>query len=135
MSVGLLLVIRTMAVSLFQVRSMKVDRQDRTAKGIRFSISGNGREIARAYLYVMNNDLHDAPFGLLEDVFVDELQRGGGLGTALVQEVISAANELGCYKLIATSRTSRPKVHELYERLGFEKHGVEFRFNFDATTR
>jgi len=37
----------------------------------------------------------------------------------------------GCYKLIATSRTSRPKVHELYQRLGFENHGVEFRMNFD----
>jgi GNAT superfamily N-acetyltransferase len=109
---------------------MKVERQDRTAKGIRFSISGSGREIARAYLYVMTNDLHDAPFGLLEDVFVDESERGSGLGTALVREIVSAANELGCYKLIATSRTSRPKVHELYERLGFEKHGVEFRITF-----
>jgi GNAT superfamily N-acetyltransferase len=109
---------------------MKVERQDRTAKGIRFSISGSGREIARACLYVMTNDLHDAPFGLLEDVFVDESERGSGLGTALVREIVSAANELGCYKLIATSRTSRPKVHELYERLGFEKHGVEFRITF-----
>lgn len=109
---------------------MKVDRQDRAAKGIRFSISDNGRELARAYLYVMTNDLHKAPFGLLEDVFVDESQRGGGLGTTLVKEVIAAAHEVGCYKLIATSRTSRPKVHELYERLGFENHGVEFRMNF-----
>jgi GNAT superfamily N-acetyltransferase len=109
---------------------MKVDRQDRTAKGIRFSISGEGREVARAYLYVMTNDLHEAPFGLLEDVYVDESQRGNGLGTALVAEVVAAARELGCYKLVATSRTSRPKVHELYERLGFEKHGVEFRMNF-----
>jgi GNAT superfamily N-acetyltransferase len=67
---------------------------------------------------------------LLEDVFVDESQRGSGLGTALVNEVITAAQDAGCHKLIATSRTSRPKVHELYERLGFEKHGVEFRMNF-----
>ena len=78
----------------------------------------------------MTNDLHDAPFGLLEDVYVDESQRGNGLGTALVKEGISAARDAGCYTLIATSRTSRPKVHELYERLGFEKHGVEFRMNF-----
>jgi GNAT superfamily N-acetyltransferase len=109
---------------------MKVDRQDRTAKGIRFSIQGSGGEVARAYLYLMTNDLHDAPFGLLEDVYVDESERGGGLGTTLVNEVIAAAREAGCYKLIATSRTSRPKVHELYERLGFAKHGVEFRMNF-----
>ncbi len=116
--------------SLCRARTMKVDRQERAAKGIRFSISGGGREVARAYLYVMTNDLHKAPFGLLEDVYVDESQRGSGLGSALVKEVIDAARELGCYKLVATSRTSRPKVHELYERLGFEKHGVEFRINF-----
>ncbi len=109
---------------------MQVERQDRTAKGVRFSVNADGREIARAYLYLMTNDLHDAPFGLLEDVHVDESQRGGGIGSALVKEVVAAARELGCYKLIATSRTSRPKVHELYERLGFEKHGVEFRINF-----
>ena len=109
---------------------MKVERQDRTAKGVRFSVNADGREVARAYLYLMTNDLHEAPFGLLEDVHVDESQRGGGIGSALVKEVVAAARELGCYKLIATSRTSRPKVHELYERLGFEKHGVEFRITF-----
>jgi len=37
--------------------------------------------------------------------------------------------EAGCYKLVATSRASRPRVHELYERLGFENYGVEFRMN------
>jgi GNAT superfamily N-acetyltransferase len=108
---------------------MEVDRQTQPAQGIRFSISGSDGEIARAYLYVMTNDLHDAPFGLLEDVFVHESQRGSGVGTALVHEVIAAARELGCYKLVATSRASRPRVHELYERLGFENYGVEFRMN------
>jgi GNAT superfamily N-acetyltransferase len=109
---------------------MTIDREECAAKGIRFSISDGGREIARAYLYLMTNDLHDAPFGLLEDVYVDESQRGSGLGTTLVKAVVAAAEEAGCYKLIATSRTSRPRVHELYERLGFERHGLEFRMSF-----
>ncbi len=108
---------------------MKVDRRSKPAHGIRFSIDGPTGEIARAYLYVMTNDLHVEPFGLLEDVFVDESQRGSGLGTALVHEVIAAAREAGCYKLVATSRASRPKVHELYERLGFANYGLEFRMN------
>ena len=62
---------------------MKVERQERSAKGIRFSIRGVGGELARAYLYVMTNDLHAAPFGLLEDVYVDGSQRGNGLGHAI----------------------------------------------------
>ena len=111
---------------------MKVERQSRPARGIRFSINGPTGEIARAYLYVMTNDLHAEPFGLLEDVFVDESQRGSGLGTALVKEVIAAAREAGCYKLVATSRAARPKVHELYERLGFANYGLEFRMNLAA---
>jgi GNAT superfamily N-acetyltransferase len=106
---------------------MDVDRTELAARGVRFSMTEDGREIARAYLYVMTNDLHDAPFGLLEDVYVDESQRGGGLATALVNEVLEAARLAGCYKLIATSRASRPRVHELYERLGFERYGLEFR--------
>ena len=110
---------------------MKIQRQARTAQGIRFSVRDGAQEIARAYLYLMHNDLHDAPFGLMEDVYVDESRRGGGLGTDLVREVVAAAREAGCYKLIATSRTSRPRVHELYRRLGFESHGVEFRIDLD----
>lgn len=106
-----------------------VDREERAARGIRFSIAGENGEVARAYLYLMTNDLHDAPFGLLEDVFVAESERGSGLGTALVNEVIAAARAAGCYKLVATSRASRPKVHALYEHLGFANYGVEFRMN------
>ena len=111
---------------------MKVKREARIATGMRFSIRSDGREIARAYLYVMNNDLHQAPFGLLEDVYVDQSRRGGGLGTSLVREVISAARDAGCYKLIATSRNSRPLVHDLYRGLGFVEHGIEFRMELSG---
>lgn len=108
---------------------MKVECQPMDAQGIRFSVAGAEGEIARAYLYIMRNDLHSAPFGFLEDVYVGEAQRGTGIGSDLVKEVVAAAREAGCYKRIATSRTSRPKVHELYEGLGFERHGFEFRMN------
>ena len=43
----------------------RIDREERPARGIRFSIGNERGEVARAYLYVMTNDLHDAPFGLL----------------------------------------------------------------------
>jgi GNAT superfamily N-acetyltransferase len=100
------------------------------AKGIRISVVDNGVEVGRAYLYLMTNDLHDRPFGLMEDVFVDESCRGKGVGSELVRQLIAQAQEANCYKLIATSRVSRPKVHELYQKLGFNQHGVEFRIDF-----
>ena len=104
-------------------------QQDIDAKGIRIAILDNGLEIGRAYIYLMQNDLHDRPFGLMEDVYVDESYRGQGIGSKLVAKVIEVAKESNCYKLIATSRTSRAKVHQLYQKLGFAQHGVEFRMN------
>ncbi len=112
--------------------AMNIHKQPATSDGIRFSVSRNGTEIARAYLYLIHNDLHSAPFGLLEDVFVEDNERGSGVGSELVREVLRVAKEKYCYKLIATSRDSRPKVHELYKNLGFEDCGREFRINFDS---
>ena len=100
------------------------------ARGERMSVERDGQEAARAYLYVMSNDLHEHPFGLLEDVYVEEPYRKQGLGSELVTYVIARARELGCYKLIATSRYERDYVHGIYEGLGFEKWGYEFRMNF-----
>ena len=78
----------------------------------------------------MWNSLHEEPFGLLEDVYVDESLRGQKPGTEIVNAVIAEAKVRGCYKLIATSRYTRPRVHELYIRLGFKDHGNEFRMDF-----
>ena len=104
------------------------------AEGIRFSIAEQGREVAHAYLYIMHNDLHQQPFGLMEDVYVEEQHRAGGFGTQVLEALIAEAQERGCYKLIGTSRFERPRVHELYERLGFRKQGLEFRVDFDTTS-
>ena len=109
---------------------MKVNTAAITTQGIKFSLVENNLEVARAYLYFMHNGLHQEPFGLLEDVFVAQSHRGEGLGTKLIEQVIQAAKQHGCYKLIATSRTSRPKVHQLYKRLSFQEQGIEFRIDF-----
>lgn len=109
---------------------MNIKKEKVEAIGIKFYIEYDGKEIARTYLYIANNSLHKEPFGLLEDVFVEKTKRGKNYGTLLVNRVIEEARKLGCYKLIATSRHSRPKVHEWYKKLGFEEQGLEFRMNF-----
>jgi GNAT superfamily N-acetyltransferase len=109
---------------------MDIEKSAARCRGIHFSIKRDGKDAARAYLFVMWNSLHDTPFGLLEDVFVDESLRGQRLGTEIVNAVIAEAKAQGCCKLVATSRYSRPKVHALYERLGFKDHGKEFRIDF-----
>lgn len=108
---------------------MELKKQEKQTNAIKFEAVESGKVIGRAYLYLIHNDLHSKPYGLLEDVFVEEEYRGQGIGTKLIQAVIKEAKEKGCYKLIGTSRHFRPKVHEMYEKLGFKNYGVEFRIN------
>ncbi|MEK7162765.1 MAG: GNAT family N-acetyltransferase [Patescibacteria group bacterium] len=98
--------------------------------GFKFSVNKNGAEIARGFLYVLYNNLHQEPFGLIEDVFVEENARGMGYGLKILKKIIKESKKLGCYKLIATSRYSRKKVHNFYKKLGFKDYGKEFRMDF-----
>jgi ribosomal protein S18 acetylase RimI-like enzyme len=62
------------------------------------------------------------PTGLrawIEDVVVDELARGHGVGAALTQEAVRLAGDAGARTIDLTSRPSRAAANRLYERLGF----------------
>lgn len=108
---------------------MEIKQEEASSQGIKIIAMDGEKEIGRAYLYLMYNDLHKNPFGFMEDVFVDDEYRGKGIGTKLVDELIKTAQAKDCYKLIACSRYTRPKVHDLYSKIGFEDWGKEFRMN------
>jgi len=109
---------------------MNIKQEKINTGGIKLFMEDNGKKIAYAYLYFLKNDLHEQPFGFMEDVFVDENYRSQGLGTKLVEELIKVAKENNCYKLIGTSRYEREKVHSWYLSFGFKDRGKEFRMDF-----
>jgi GNAT superfamily N-acetyltransferase len=108
---------------------MEITKQSITGQGVRFSVKDGDKEIGRAYLYLLTNDLHEAPFGFLEDVMIEEAYRNQGIGQKLIPEIMKEAKERGCYKLIGTSRYEREGVHKFYEKLGFKDYGKEFRLD------
>jgi GNAT superfamily N-acetyltransferase len=108
---------------------MEFRRKKLEAQGMKLYIKIQGKVVGRARVYFMNNDLHEERFALLEDVFVDKEHRGKGLGRKLINRAIEEARQAGCYKLIATSRYARDKVHQMYENFGFTDYGKEFRMN------
>ena len=99
------------------------------ASAIKFTVEEGGKVVGRVYLYLLYNNLHEEPFGFLEDLFVEEEYRKQGVGKKLVNAVIQEAKDQDCYKLLGTSRHTRPLVHKMYQNLGFDKWGVEFRMN------
>lgn len=110
--------------------NLKFKNKKIKASGIKFEVFNKNKEVGRAFLYLISNELHNKPYGLLEDVFVDENYRHQGIGSNLIQKVIEKAQEIGCYKLIANVRFEKESTQKLYEKLGFRKHGYEFRIDF-----
>jgi ribosomal protein S18 acetylase RimI-like enzyme len=75
------------------------------------------------------------PSGLrarIEDVVVDEVARGQGVGDALSRAALELAASQGAKTVDLTSRPSRAAANRLYERLGFvRRESVVYRFTID----
>ena len=60
----------------------------------------------------------------IEDVVVDNAERGAGIGRTLVERAIAEASERGAATLDLTSNPSRQAAHRLYRACGFEERAT-----------
>ena len=58
----------------------------------------------------------------IEDVVVDESQRGKGFGKELIKFALDYSRSLGAGSVALTSRPSRTEANELYKNMGFVRH-------------
>lgn len=87
-----------------------------------------GRIAGSAVLIIVPNLSHQGrPYAMVDNVIVDEAQRGRGYGALLLRFAAGVALETGCYKLSLTSNKLRPEAHRFYERLGFRATHEGFR--------
>lgn len=63
----------------------------------------------------------------IEAVRVASSERGGGLGTQLIEWAIDYARERGCLLVQLTSNSARTDAHRFYRRLGFEQSHAGFK--------
>ena len=113
---------------------MTVLRTPLNAGGFRFSIERDGKEVARARLYILRNDIHPEPFGYVEDVHVDEGYRGQGISSELLSDLETAATELGLYKIILHTESVNFIAQSLYTKRGWYVVGPTLRFDFNMVT-
>lgn len=62
----------------------------------------------------------------LDELVVDEVWRGQGIGGALLDYVVEIARKTGCTRIELDSAFHRTEAHEFYERRGFEKRALLF---------
>lgn len=80
-----------------------------------------------ALLIMDNLAHHGAPSGIVEDVAVDPLAQGKGVGAAMMRHAREICRGKSCYKLVLSSNQVREDAHSFYEAIGFERHGYSFR--------
>jgi ribosomal protein S18 acetylase RimI-like enzyme len=83
-----------------------------------FIIERDDKEIA-GILTLVNYDIPSGQKFWIEDVVVDESQRGKGYGRELMLYAISYAKSKGAKSIELTSRPSRNAANQLYRQLGF----------------
>lgn len=68
----------------------------------------------------------------IEDVVVDEVARGKGVGEQLNREALRIAKDHGARTVDLTSRPSREAANRLYKRIGFKQRETNiYRFELD----
>jgi len=80
----------------------------------------DGRIVGTCVVIVVPNLSHEGqPWAIVENVVIDEAERGKRYGEQLMQRAREIAERAGCYKLTLTSSKPRTDAHRFYRRLGF----------------
>lgn len=84
-----------------------------------FAAREDGRIVGIGMLVVMR--LLTGKRGRIEDVVVDEVFRGQGIGEQLAKALIAAAKDAGLSAVDLSSRPERVAANNLYRKLGFKQ--------------
>jgi GNAT superfamily N-acetyltransferase len=88
----------------------------------------DGRTVGTLQLTVIPGlSRRGATRSIIEGVRIHADERGGGLGTQLIQWAVDESRREGCVLVQLTSDATRTDAHRFYERLGFEASHVGFK--------
>jgi GNAT superfamily N-acetyltransferase len=84
-----------------------------------------------ALTFIPNLNHAGRPWCVLENMVVDEGNRGAGIGKALIESAVAMARERNCYKISLTSNLKRDRAHRFYEAMGFTHSHRGYTILFD----
>ncbi|MDA8290209.1 MAG: GNAT family N-acetyltransferase [Actinomycetota bacterium] len=102
-----------------------------SAPGTTLLVARSGGEIVGSLTLVVVS-IPTGVRALVEDVVVDEGERGRGIGRSLVEHAIAVARGSGARTVDLTSRPSRAAANRLYESTGFVRRETNvWRFDLE----
>ncbi|MDR2624672.1 MAG: GNAT family N-acetyltransferase [Methanobrevibacter sp.] len=78
--------------------------------------------VSSAFIAIIPNLTENGrPFGIVENVIVDEEYRGLGLGKTIMDKVIEYGKSQNCQYISLQSSNHRADAHKFYESVGFDR--------------
>lgn len=95
----------------------------------------NGAVLGTAFLTLCLDPMFgNQPYGVLENIVVDEGWRGKGIGSSLLEHAETLCRKRDCSKIMMLSTATRESAHRFFEQEGFSsanKRGfVKYRSQF-----
>ncbi len=96
----------------------------------RLLVIAHGRELVgtASFFVVPNLSYKGRPHAIVENVVVDESQRGKRYGERLMRFCLEEARRAGCTRLSLSTDKRREGAHRFYERLGFRPSHLGYRY-------
>lgn len=85
-----------------------------------------GRVVGFGSLTLKSNLWNEAFVGFVDEMVVDEAHRSRGIGTQILDHLISWARDKGCNRIELDSAFHRRDAHAFYERRGFQSRAYLF---------
>lgn len=85
-----------------------------------------GRAVGFAHWVAHRSTWSATPYCYLEDLYVDPVARGDGVGRALVEHVVAWAREHGCTRVHWVTHTDNAKARALYDAVAHRSGMVEY---------
>lgn len=90
-------------------------------KAVYLIAEDNSKILGQLFLKLYGSET-EPDFPNMQDLYVDAVERGKGIGTQLIHEAEKIAKEKGYAKIsLAVNPTLNPKAEALYERLEYHK--------------
>jgi len=87
---------------------------------------GIGRIVAACNAAIVPNLTRGArPYAVIENVVTHPDLRRTGIGSTVLQHLLSRCWDAGCYKIMLLSAAERGAAHSFYERNGFDKYAKQ----------
>jgi ribosomal protein S18 acetylase RimI-like enzyme len=84
-----------------------------------FLLSVDGTYVGLATCFFITSTFKVKPYLYIHDLYVDESREDKGLGTHLLEGLVSYARQAGCCKVTLEVRSDNDRAMHVYQKLGF----------------